>query len=261
MAIDRAFVLHGVGVVATGSVHAGTAQAGETVTIAPAGRAARLRGLRSTTATCRRCGPATAAPSTLPGSRSMTCGAATGSSPGRIWQRNASTCTCGSSPANGRFAIGHPPICTPVPRTLPCRIGLLGQKSIEPGETALAALHLDRPIAAWAGQKFILRDQSAQHTRGGGRVLDPLPPVRQNVVVRLARLGALNAPDATAAFAAMLAVARRGLDVAAFARAWNLTAAEASALLAAGTAVVCRDGDACIVMRRDHWRGPVRGNR
>src|SRR5215470_10149313 len=46
LAVDRAFVLHGVGVVVTGSVHAGVAGIGETVTIAPAGASARLRGLR-----------------------------------------------------------------------------------------------------------------------------------------------------------------------------------------------------------------------
>src|SRR5262249_34292721 len=46
LAVDRAFILHGVGVVATGSAHAGVARTGETMTVAPAGAAARLRGLR-----------------------------------------------------------------------------------------------------------------------------------------------------------------------------------------------------------------------
>ena len=46
LAVDRAFVLHGIGVVVTGSVHAGIARLGDTVTVAPAGATARLRALR-----------------------------------------------------------------------------------------------------------------------------------------------------------------------------------------------------------------------
>src|SRR5258707_4160378 len=46
LAVDRAFILHGVGIVATGSVHAGVARVGDSVTVAPAGTPARLRGLR-----------------------------------------------------------------------------------------------------------------------------------------------------------------------------------------------------------------------
>src|SRR6266851_2635971 len=46
LAVDRAFILHGVGVVVTGSVHAGVAHTGETMTIAPGDHVARLRGLR-----------------------------------------------------------------------------------------------------------------------------------------------------------------------------------------------------------------------
>ena len=46
MAVDRAFIVHGVGVVVTGSVHAGAAALGDEVTIAPGGHPVRLRGLR-----------------------------------------------------------------------------------------------------------------------------------------------------------------------------------------------------------------------
>src|SRR5262249_59866589 len=55
---------------------------------------------------------------------------------------------------------------------LTCRVALLSAKAVQPGETAFAALRLDRPIAAWAMQKFILRDPSAKRTLGGGVVLD-----------------------------------------------------------------------------------------
>ena len=46
MAVDRSLILHGIGVVVTGSVHAGIAGCGDAVTVAPGGLRARLRGLR-----------------------------------------------------------------------------------------------------------------------------------------------------------------------------------------------------------------------
>ena len=254
MAIDRAFVLHGVGVVATGSVHAGTAQVGETVTIAPAGHAARLRGLRIHDAEVS---------SVRAGDRCAVhlAGIALDEIRRGDWIVAGPNLATQRIDVHLRLLAGQRPLRHWTPahlhvgaENLTGRIGLIDRKRVEPGETALAALHLDRPIAAWAGQKFILRDQSAQQTIGGGWVLDPLPPARQNVAARLARLGALNAPGSTAAFAGMLEISRRGFDFAAFARAWNLTAAETRGLLAADRVMSCRDGDTCIVIRSDHWQ-------
>src|SRR5258708_5047963 len=147
---------------------------------------------------------------------------------------------------------------------LTCRVALLAAKAVQPGETALAALHLDRPIAAWTMQKFILRDQSAQRTLGGGVVLDPLPPAyplstlprlrgRVGRGMRLARLDALRAPDAATAFARMLAASLRGFDFDNFTQSCNLTAPECEALAAAHPVKICHDGNAKIILRTDHW--------
>src|SRR5205807_1400317 len=87
-----------------------------------------------------------------------------------------------------------------------------------------------------------------------GRVLDPLPPARQSQALRLARLGALNTPDAATAFARALAASVRGFDLDIFVQSWNLTAPECEALLAAHPAEVCQDGDVRIVVSADHWK-------
>jgi selenocysteine-specific elongation factor len=239
MAVDRAFTLRGIGVVVTGSVHAGEARTGEAVAIAPGGHAARLRGLRihdsaiETVSAGDRCAAQLAGVSLEEVRRgdwivvgesrpTMRLDVALRLLPGKPPPRHAT---------QAHLHIGA--------ADLPCRVALLSAG--RPGEFIMAALHLDRAVTAWAGQKFILRDQPAQCTLAGGHVLDPLPQARANRALRLARLDALNAPDATTAFANMLAINRRGFDLDAFAAAWNLTASETEALLAAHNAKVCED--------------------
>jgi len=65
---------------------------------------------------------------------------------------------------------------------LPCRLhvgtaevmatlSLLDVDSVEPGQWALAQLFLDDPVTTVWGQPFVIRDSSAEHTLGGGQVL------------------------------------------------------------------------------------------
>jgi selenocysteine-specific elongation factor len=264
LAVDRAFIVHGVGVVATGSAHAGVARVGETVTVAPTGATARLRGLRihdrdvSSVQAGDRCAIHLS-------------GVALDDLRRGVW------ITAGPNQATRRIEVElrlfrrERPLRHFTPahlhigaEDLTCRIALLSAKAVQPGETAMAALHLDRPIAAWAMQKFILRDQSAQRTLGGGRVLDPLPPAyplptlprlrgRVGRGMRLVRLDALSAPDAATAFARMLAASPRGFDVDAFAQSCNLTAPECEALLAIHPVKTCHDGNARITLDTGHW--------
>jgi selenocysteine-specific elongation factor len=253
LAVDRAFILHGIGVVATGSVHAGVARVGETVTIAPAGATARLRGLRihdrdvSSVQAGDRCAVHLS-------------GVALDDLRRGVW------ITAGSNQATHRIEVElrlfgrERPLRHWSPahlhigaEDLTCRVALLAAKAVQPGETALAALHLDRPVAAWTMQRFILRDQSAQRTLGGGLVLDPLPPARQHSALRLARLDALRAPDAATAFARVLAASPRGFDFEAFAQSCNLTAPECEALVAAHPVTICHDSNAKIILHAGHW--------
>ena len=86
---------------------------------------------------------------------------------------------------------------------VPARVALLRGEPIRPGGDGLIQLVLDQPIGALWGDRFVLRDASAQRTIGGGQVLDPSPPRRRRrTPERLAVLAALSDPDLDCAIGA-----------------------------------------------------------
>ncbi len=112
------------------------------------------------------------------------------------------------------------------------RVAIRRGASIAPGASALAQLIADRPLAALHGDRFILRDQSALRTIGGGTVVDPFATsARRNAQTRAAQLAALGQADPDTALTMLLACSPAGVDLAQFGRAFNLTAARAAALL------------------------------
>ncbi len=253
LAVDRAFILHGVGVVVTGSVHAGIARVGETVTVAPAGATARLRAFRihDRDASLVQAGDRCAIQLSGVALDDLRRGVWIIAGPNQSTQRiEVDLRLLGRERPLRHWIPAHLHIGT---EDLTCRVALLSAKAVQPGETAVAALHLDRPIAAWATQKFILRDQSAKRTLGGGLVLDPLPPARQNNATRLKRLDALRSSDAATAFDRMLKTSVRGFDLDAFERSWNLTTSECEALLAVHPVKIRQDGHAKIAVHADRW--------
>src|SRR5262249_10575141 len=122
------------------------------------------------------------------------------------------------------------------------RVALLDTESLKPGGAALAQLVLDRPIGALHGDRFILRDSAARRTMAGGRVLDPWgPPRHRRTPERLAVLAALDAEAPAAALARLIVAPPGWIDLAQFARAWNLAPDEADAAWAEAGLAVARD--------------------
>jgi selenocysteine-specific elongation factor len=52
-------------------------------------------------------------------------------------------------------------------------VSILDQDQISPGQWGLVQLFLDEPVTSVWGQPFVVRDSSAEHTLGGGQVLQP----------------------------------------------------------------------------------------
>jgi selenocysteine-specific elongation factor len=116
-----------------------------------------------------------------------------------------------TSPAASRCSIARNPACT--------------------GASALAEILLDRETLAVRGDRFVLRDASARHSIGGGRVLDCFPPSRhKRSPARLALLAALTDDDPAVSLNLLAGQAVAGVDLDRFTANWNLTADAAADL-------------------------------
>ena len=235
LAIDRAFLVQGTGLVVTGSVFSGRVATGDRLLLSPPGTEVRVRGIHADNQT---------AENAVAGQRCALNLAGTGVRKQDI-RRGDWVLAEGAHAPTARIdarirvlagearALAH---WTPAHLHLgaadtTCRIAVLGAKAIPPGGDCLAQLVLDRPLGALYGDRLILRDQAARRTIAGGHVVDPFPPRRGRArPERLGRLTALEQPDAQACLQSLLDLDSGGLDLDGFARARNLEAAEAEAL-------------------------------
>ncbi|MFM8274520.1 MAG: selenocysteine-specific translation elongation factor [Gemmata sp.] len=78
-------------------------------------------------------------------------------------------------------------------------VSLLDADALNPGERGPAQLFLAEPVTAVWGQPFVVRDSSAEHTLGGGQVLQPVArKVRRRHVEAVEQVEQLWAEDAAA---------------------------------------------------------------
>lgn len=252
LAIDRVFTLRGIGLVVTGTAHSGRVAVGDTVTITPPGLAARVRGLHVQDK------PAEA---------------------GQAGQRIAMNLAGDFEKADlarGMWVAAprlHRPIARfqcevralePLRHWLPVhlhlgaadvtgRLALLEGEALAAGDTQLAEIILDRPVGALAHDRFVLRDQSAARTLGGGRVLDIFPPGRhKRAAERLALLRLMAEEDPAPTLAEMLARQPAGVDLDRWALARNLD--EPDALWRSLELTVVDNGGARIGFPAAGWR-------
>ncbi len=265
LALDRAFTLPGVGLVVTGTAHAGEVRAGDRLVLSPAGLEARVRAVHAEGAAApvgragQRCAlnlsgprlsreaagrggwalsPELHAPTTrldlrlvlspgetLPPARGLGVHAHLGAA--RVPGRLTLLAACNDTAGGDATASPARGAAEPAPGAASGR---------------LARLSLDLPVGALVGDRVVLRDVSARRTIGGGRVLDPFPPERGAASpARLAALEAGDRADPGAALRGLLAVSGAvALDRFRLGR--NLDAAAEPALLAACDAVALGHG-------------------
>ncbi len=259
LAVDRAFTLTGVGVVVTGTVLSGAVRVGDQVTMSPSGLSARVRSLHAQNA------PAEIGRA---GDRCALNLAGQAISKDAIHRGDVVLDPALHAPTDridARLRV-LPGEAKPVGQWFPvrlhhaaaevgARIVLLDGAPIPPGGAADVQLVLDKPIAAAAQDRFVIRDVSAQRTIGGGRFLDLRPPSRRrNTPERQAQRAALTTPDAAAAFLALLEAPPFAADLAALARDHALTEALTERLVKQSGLVLIESGAAKIAMAPQRWR-------
>ena len=227
MAIDRVFTLNGVGLVVTGMVFSGAVRTGESMTLSTDGSQVRVRGIRAHN---------TASDSAKAGDRCAINIVGRGLSEALIRRGNW---------------LMHPSLYAPTRRIdvevqvlanetgplkhwtpthlhigadhLSARVAVLSGGAIPAGGQGLAQLVVSRDAFAVHGDTFVLRDQSAQRTIAGGRVIDPFSPKRGRArPARIAALNALQHQNVTDALRALTEGSETGVLLAPFSVAYNL---------------------------------------
>ena len=223
LAVDRSFTLKGAGTVVTGTVLSGKVATGDHLLISPSGREARVRTIHAQNR------PSETAEA---GDRCALNLAGEGISKEAVHRGDMLVSPGLHRPADRIDASLQilPSEKKPVGQWFPvrlhhaaaevgARIVLLRDDELRPGAENPVQLVLDRPIAAAARDRFVIRDVSAQRTIGGGRFLDLRPPQRKRrSPERMAQLDAHSIDDPVQAARALLSGEPYYLDAAAFLR-------------------------------------------
>ena len=186
--VDRAFSLKGVGAVVTGTLIDGPVKAGSDLVVQPGGLAAHVRGAQSHGNSTDLITPGTRTALNLTGIAVRDSGEAARTGVGR-----GDVLTL---PSLGAAVTAIDVLITKSDRGMRgmrkatalrterevmfhhgstarrARLHLLGQRSLEPGESVLAELRFPDPVYVFVGDRFVLRDASAGRTLAGGVVLD-----------------------------------------------------------------------------------------
>jgi len=138
---------------------------------------------------------------------------------------------------------------------LPGRVAIRRGQSIEPGASRIAQLVLERPICALHGDRFVLRDASANRTIGGGYVVDPFAPAtRRYTASRLAQIAALENASPADALRALVQATPEGVDLKWFETAFGLDTVPAAALCRSLPLVVLGKAERIAISMAEHDR-------
>jgi len=258
LAIDRCFTLVGAGTVVTGTVFSGRVAVGDTLMLSPPGIAVRVRSIHA---------------QNQPAQQGVAGERCALNLVGEGFQK--------SMVERGHWLLDpalHAPtqrldvtlmLLESEPRPLAhwapahlhlgasgvmARVALLESEALAPGATGVAQLLLDRPIGALHGDRYVIRDQSALRTMGGGTVLDPFPPTRgRRTPPRLTLLHAWRDASPEQGLRVALRSSAAGVDLHRVAQAWNLVDAEAEALATAAGAHLAGPSGARLALAADAW--------
>lgn len=218
LAVDRVFAVTGAGVVVTGTALAGRVTAGDTLALGKAGRAVRVRGLHAQNQAALVAEAGQRVALNIAAERLAVEQVRRGDWLVPQWLHAPSVrvdivlqLLPGETRALEHFSAVHVHLGT---QDVTARVALLEGQSLVAGQRMFAQLLLNAPLQAVHGDRLVLRDQRAQRTLGGGRMLDPFAPSRKRrSEERLRQLQVLEAADALEdALPGLLASAPGGLD-------------------------------------------------
>jgi len=175
--VDRVFTMKGFGTVITGSLISGHIQVGDTIMIYPSKITSKVRGIQvhNQSVKVAEAGMRTAInfqglekASVNRGDILANLDALTA---GYMVDVSLNFLSSNSKPAKNRMLVRFHTGTSEVLGNLI----LLHKEELSPGETTVAQLRLDSPVALVKDDRFVLRSYSPVRTIGGGYVLNPIP--------------------------------------------------------------------------------------
>ena len=182
--VDRAFSLHGIGTVVTGTLAGGIFRQGQTVAVQPRNSNARIRSIQHHGRDSDQASPGTRTAINLPD-------LVVGNSAGTI-RRGDVVSIDGLEPSSTIDVLleksarlrQEEPAAHPLKdggsiylhhgtARVAAKVAFLDGEALRRGEKAIAQLRLESPILAFIGDRFVIGDRSERHTIGGGIVLNP----------------------------------------------------------------------------------------
>ncbi len=258
LAVDRSFTLAGAGTIVTGTVLSGRVRVGDPLVVSPSGLPARLRSLHAQNRKAEegrageRCalnlaGESIRAEAIRRGDLVLD---PTLHAPTERLDATLTVLASEPKPLGAWFPVRFHHGASEIG----ARLVPLSADTIAPGTTGLVQIVLERPIAAAVGDRYVIRDTSAQRSIGGGRLIDLRAPARKRrAPERLAQLAALRETDPDAAVSGLLEVAPFHLDLAAFARDRALGAEAAEAIAARLGLEVLHESETRIALSPARW--------
>jgi len=176
MAIDRVFTIQGRGTVVTGSVLRGRVSSGNTLKLWPGGQSCRVRDLQAYGLNLEHLEGGQRAGVNIIGVDRRSIGRGEElATPGYLQPSHMLDVhlqVLGTHPRGVRSAqtvrlcIGTTEV--------PVRVVLLNERVLSPGQSGYAQLRSGQPLVATYGQRFIIREENAVRTMGGGVMLRPV---------------------------------------------------------------------------------------
>ncbi len=260
MAIDRAFNLKGVGLIVTGMIFSGTVHSAESLTLLSNGASVRVREIRihnqirASAKAGERCalsivGRGVSEKSVKRGTwlahsdlhvptKRMDVKLQvlkTETNPLKHW-----------TPTHLHIGSDH----------LPARVAILSGGNIPPGASGLAQLVLPHDAFALCGDRFILRDQSAQRTIAGGHIIDPFSFKRGRAKPsRIAILKAMNKENTAVVLQALATHSESGVQLQPFAISHNLPSDQIDAMIVSLGLLRVGDAPKERIFCESRWRG------
>jgi selenocysteine-specific elongation factor len=189
LAVDRAFILRGIGTIATGTLVGGTLRHGEAVVVQPAKIPARIRAIQNHNREVEEIGPGARTALSLPD-----VSVAREKNSSGVWRGDVITLSeFGEASMVADVMVSRSSRLPPKTRSIKhgaavrvhhgsanfgACVFFQSSEELRTGETAIAQIRFEASAFIFAGDRFVIRDASEQNTLAGGVVLDPDASVR-----------------------------------------------------------------------------------